>query len=193
VVKDTTRRKKLRREKEGLGDTVIVPKSRPRTEFQKDDGGFKTKRSVGVHEETTLVTPSKEDFSAFPHHGLDPHPALSHIIHHITEMGYAMCPYPVSFKMNPIGPASWFDHALRDEALFHALLYTTTSYAGLIGGSTETKESVVHLGKSVGLVKGRLRSMCDVANGNEVTVLVEGTARAVSCLAFTEVYILVLM
>ncbi len=98
-----------------------------------------------------------------------------------------MCPHLVSLKINPIGPTSWFDHALRDEALFHALLYTTTSYAGLIRGSTETKESVVHFGKSVSLVKERLKSICDVRNGNKLTSLVEGTARAVSCLAFTEV------
>lgn len=193
VVKDTTRRKKLRREKEGSSEKAISEKSQMRDESQEDDGGVKTKQTSRGPEERTPTTLPKVNFSTFPSHGLDPHPELSPVIHHITEMGYAMCPHLVSFRTNPIGPTSWFDHALRDEALFHALLYTTTSYAGLTGGSTETKDSIVHFGKSVSLVKDRLKSMCDVANGNEVTILVEGTARAVSCLAFTEVSLLDLM
>jgi hypothetical protein len=190
VVKDTTRKKKLRREKENPKEKTIVENPPPTDEIQEDRLGVKTRPSSREAEETTLAALPKEYFSKFKYNELDPHPELLPIIHHITEMGYAMCPHLVSFKINPIGPTAWFDHALRDEALFHALLYTTTSYAGLIGGSTETKESIVHFGKSVSLVKERLRSMCDVRNGNEVTALVEGTARAVSCLAFTEVSLL---
>jgi hypothetical protein len=180
VVKDTTRRKKLWREKGRPKEKTIHAKAKP-----KD--GIEDKYSSVSPEGMTLATLPREYFSKFPFHELDPHPELSPIIHHITQMGHAMCPHLLSFRINPIGPTAWFDQALRDEALFHALLYTTTSYAGLIGGSTETKESIIHFGKSVGLVKERLRDMCDVRNGNQVTVFVEGTARAVSCLAFTEV------
>ncbi|KAE9369661.1 hypothetical protein N431DRAFT_344728 [Stipitochalara longipes BDJ] len=187
VVKDTTRRKKLKREKDGTREKAISARPQSRDGLFGDDLGLETTQSSVVPEAMTLVTLPKEYFSPFPYNELDPHPELSPIIHHITEMGYAMCPHLVSFKINPIGPTSWFDHALRDEALFHALLYTTTSYAGLMGGSTETKDSIIHFGKSVSLVKERLKSMCDIRNGNEVTILVEGTARAVSCLAFTEV------
>jgi hypothetical protein len=187
VVKDTTRRKKLRRETEEWGEKVATAKPRLIEPHQGRYLGLDKKQSLIASKETTLAALPQEYFLPSPSNELDPHPELSPIIHHITEMGYAMCPHLVSFKINPIGPTAWFDHALRDEALFHALLYTTTSYAGLIGGSTETKESIVHFGKSVSLVKERLSSMCDLKNGNEVTVLVEGTARAVSCLAFTEV------
>jgi hypothetical protein len=186
VVKDTTRKKKLRREKERPKISISV---RPESEdgFQEGCSSLKTRQPSVVPEEMTLANLPKEYYSKLPYKEMDPHPELSPIIHHITEMGYAMCPHLVSFRINPIGPTAWFEHALRDEALFHALLYTTTSYAGLIGGSTETKESIVHFGRSVSLVKERLKSMCDVRNGNVVTALVEGTARAVSCLAFTEV------
>jgi hypothetical protein len=186
VVKDTTRKKKLRRENERPKISISV---RPESEdgFQEGCSSLKTRQPSVVPEEMTLANLPKEYYSKLPYREMDPHPELSPIIHHITEMGYAMCPHLVSFRINPIGPTAWFDHALRDEALFHALLYTTTSYAGLIGGSTETKESIVHFGRSVSLVKERLKSMCDMRNGNVVTALVEGTARAVSCLAFTEV------
>jgi hypothetical protein len=186
VVKDTTRKKKLRRVK-GAPGVSISAKSGSKDETQGVFLGLKTRQSSVSPEGTTLANLPKEYFSSFPYKEMDPHPELSPIIHHITEMGYAMCPHLFSFRINPIGPTTWFHDALRDEALFHALLYTTTSYAGLIGGSTETKESILHFGKSVSLVKERLMSMCDVRNGNTVTVLVEGTARAVSCLAFTEV------
>jgi hypothetical protein len=186
VVKDTTRKKKLRRENERPKVSISV-KPESKDEVQEGCLSLKTRQPSVVPEEMTLAGLPKEYYSKLPYKEMDPHPELSPIIHHITEMGYAMYPHLVSFRINPIGPTAWFDHALRDEALFHALLYTTTSYAGLIGGSTETKKSIVHFGRSVSLVKQRLKSMCDVRNGNIVTVLVEGTARAVSCLAFTEV------
>jgi hypothetical protein len=125
--------------------------------------------------------------SGLPSNELDPYPQLSPIIHHITEMGNAMYPHMFSLRFNPLSPTAWFDHALRDEALFHALLYTTSSYHGLILGTTKSKESIFHFEKSVSLVKERLKSLCDVRMGNVVTIFVEGTARAVSCLAFTEV------
>ena len=184
--KDSSRKRKLRRENETPTSKALIVNSGSIIEIEKDESSLKSKQ-ISSETEVTLATLPKEYFSSFPRKELDPHPGLSLIIHHVTEMGYAMYPNLVSFKMSPISPTAWFDSALRDEALFHALLFTTTSYAGLIGGSTETKESIVHFGKSVGLVKERLEWMCDVRSGRKVTVLVEGTARAVSCLAFTEV------
>jgi hypothetical protein len=186
AVKDSSRKRKLRRENETSNSKALLANSESIIEVQEDELSFKSEQT-SRETETTLTTLPTEYSSSFPHKELDPHPGLSLIIHHITEMGYAMYPHLVSFKINPISPTAWFDSALGDEALFHALLYTTTSYAGLIAGSTETKESIVHLGKSVGLVKERLDLMCDVRKGGKVTVLVEGTARAVSCLALTEV------
>jgi hypothetical protein len=181
AVKDSSRKRKLRRESEPPTSKALIGNSESIIE---DKLSLKSKQ---ISSETDLATLPKEYFSSFPRKELDPHPGLSFIIHHITEMGYAMYPDLVSDKISPISPTAWFDSALRDEALFHALLFTTTSYAGLIGGNAETKESIVHFGKSVGLVKERLEWMCDVRSGKKVTVLVEGTARAVSCLAFTEV------
>jgi hypothetical protein len=187
AVKDSSRKRKLRRENETPTSKAFIVSSESITEVEEDKLSLKSKQISSETEEVTLATLPNEYFSSFPRKELDPHPVLSLIIHHVTEMGYAMYPDLVSFKMSPISPTAWFDSALRDEALFHALLFTTTSYAGLIGGSTETKESIVHFGKSVGLVKERLEGMCDVRSGRKVTVLVEGTARAISCLAFTEV------
>jgi hypothetical protein len=186
VVKDTTRKKKLWRENERPKISISV-KPESKDEVQESCSSLKTRQPSVVPEEMTLANLPKGYYSKLPYKEMDPHHELSPIIHHIAEMGYAMCPHLVSFRINPTGPTAWFDHALRDEAMFHALLYTAMSYAGLIGGSMETKESIAHSWEDVSLVKERLKSMCDVSNGTVVTVLVEETARAVSCLAFTEV------
>ncbi|KAL2072124.1 hypothetical protein VTL71DRAFT_11467 [Oculimacula yallundae] len=137
------------------------------------------------------TSPSPSPFTSLsPTLGLDPNPSLSPIIHHLTEMGAAMYPFAASFRFNPVSPARWFDCALRDEALMHALLYTSSTYLGLLRGSTENKEAFVHGGRSVELVKGRLEDMGrmgeGMSDGGMVVEVVESTVRAVSCLAISE-------
>lgn len=100
-------------------------------------------------------------------------------------MGDAMYPFVSSFRFNPVSPAAWFDCALKDDALMHALLYTSSTYFGLLKGVTENKEATVHKGKSISLVKERLDGMS--GRGEVVTEVVEMTVRAVSCLAISEV------
>jgi hypothetical protein len=189
VVKDTARKKRLQREKRNHAEKRLEATCQSRDEVQEYNLAVSPARSPVSPEATTMVTLPRNysPIPRFPSNELDPHPLLSPIIYHITAMGNAMYPLVSSFRFNPISPAAWFDHALRDEALFHALLYTTSSYAGLISGTTESKESIIHVGKSVSLVKERLNCMGDVRKGQVVSVLVEGTVRAVSCLAITEV------
>ena len=91
-----------------------------------------------------------------------------------------MWPLESSLHFNPVSPAGWFDWALSDEALFHALLYTTATYAGLVRGTTESKEAVLHAGLSMKLIGERLGKT--LSNGGRE----EGIIGAVSCLAFTE-------
>lgn len=120
----------------------------------------------------------------FPLASLDPHPQLSPIIYYVASIGTAMWPLEDKLRFNPISPCNWFDSALSDDALFHALLYTTSTYAGLISGTTENKESIMHVGRSLKLVNERLKSLR--RPGQELQVSME-TIGAVSCLAITEV------
>jgi hypothetical protein len=113
-------------------------------------------------------------------HTLDPHPALSRTIYYISTVGSLMWPLESSLHFNPVSPVGWFDWALSDEALFHALLYTMATYVGLVRGTTESKEAVLHAGLSMKLIGERLGK--SVSNGGRE----EGIIGAVSCLAFTE-------
>lgn len=63
-------------------------------------------------------------------------------------------------------------------------MYTTSTYAGLISGTTESKESIIYVGKSVSLVHKRLNNM-SLNDGLSIESQ-ESTARAVSCLAISE-------
>ena len=139
------------------------------------------------NDQAMALSHSARSSTIFPSPGLDPHPELSPIIYHVTNMGTAMWPLETSVQFNPISPASWFDWALSDEALFHALLYTTSAYVGLISGSTESKEAIVHKGKSVSLVDQRLSRLSPLTFKKDETRTDEGTIGAVSCLAITEV------
>ena len=123
----------------------------------------------------------------FPSLGLDPHPQLSPIIYHLNIVGSAMYPLESAMKFNPLSAAPWFDFALSDETLFHALLYTTSTYAGLILGSTESKDSIVHVGKSVSLLNRRLKGLGSKTLQFEGVDVEDATIGAVSCLAITEV------
>lgn len=118
---------------------------------------------------------------------LDPNPQLSPIIYQVKRMGTAMWPLEDHVRFNPISPAGWFDWALSDAALFHAILYTTSTYAGLILGTTESKEAIVHEGKSMSLVNQRLSSLSSLGSEKDGGKIDDGTIGAVSCLAITEV------
>jgi hypothetical protein len=180
VVKDATRK---RRQQKGL-NILNEEKS-------------KTKLKNGLEVEDSAITQRDCSSSAKPDatvtrvlnrpiisNNLDPHPELSYDIHNMQAIGAAMYPLVASFGFNPVSPASWFDSALQDEALYHALMYTTSTYAGLISGTTESKESMFYVGKSVSTVYKRLKNM-SLNDGLPMESL-ESTARAVSCLAISE-------
>jgi len=182
VVKDSSRKRKL--QKRGINKA-------------KTGGGTQDdKREIRGSESESFITTLEDTLSPstiradseieevargfpVPTLGLDPHPQLSPIIYHVSEIGESMWPLSDLFGFNPISPASWFDWCLTDDALFHALLYTTSTYAALHSGTTESKESIVHVGKSLNLINERLSRP-----GVEVET---GTIGAVSCVALTEV------
>jgi hypothetical protein len=106
------------------------------------------------------------------------------MIYYVQAIGDAMFPLSSSIKFNPISPANWFDWALSDDALFQALMYTMSSYEGMIRGAPvrETKEAIVYGGECLRLLNARLSEktigVADVA---------DGTIGTVSCLAMVEV------
>jgi len=103
-------------------------------------------------------------------------PALYDLVSHLSTVSNAMFPLESRLKFNPISPASWFDFAMSDPALMHALLYTSVSYAGLLSGVTEPHEAVVQRLQSIRLLNKRF-------NKDEIE---DGTIGAVSCLATTD-------
>ncbi|KAK0101579.1 hypothetical protein ONS95_006743 [Cadophora gregata] len=168
VVKDSTRKKRLIRQlnaarNASVGSVTDAPVT-----------SSKNRPVASDSDPSAIIIPG-------PTQGLDPHPHLSPIIHHLISVGDAMYPFVSAFRFNPISPAKWFYCALKDDALFHALLYTTSTYLGLLKGVTENNEAIVHAGRSIALVRERLDRMGRVG-GFEV----EGTVRAVSCLAMSE-------
>ncbi|KAH7395644.1 hypothetical protein BKA64DRAFT_745837 [Cadophora sp. MPI-SDFR-AT-0126] len=167
AVKDSTRKKRLMRQLNAeraatIGSFIDVPARSSRDGPATNDS-----------DQSLLTFP-------VPTQGLDPHPHLSPIIHYLASVGDAMYPFVSVFRFNPISPAKWFDCALKDDALFHALLYTTSTYLGLLKGATESKEAIIHAGRSIGLLRERLEGMH--MSGEAL----EGAIRAVSCLAISE-------
>ena len=74
---------------------------------------------------------------------------------------------------------SWFQTALADTALFHALLYASSTYAGRIAGVTDSMDAAVHMERTARLVNDRL--------DGPIENLTDSTIGAVSCLAMGEV------
>ncbi|KAH9212956.1 hypothetical protein DL95DRAFT_447303 [Leptodontidium sp. 2 PMI_412] len=172
VVKDSTRKKRLMRQLNAERSEGSNPSSSSRPD------------QPALTSSSSQPPDADPQPFAMPTQGLDPHPHLSPIIHHLISMGDAMYPFVSSFRFNPVSPASWFDCALKDDALMHALLYTSSTYFGLLKGVTENKEAIVHGGRSIGLVKERLAGM--TRRGEVMNEVLEGTVRAVSCLAISE-------
>lgn len=189
VVKDSSRKKKAQRKQEEQSKekqmTTHSSKYSENSQIDISVENFTESREISPTL-TGSVIPRYPRPPIFPSLGLDPHPQLSPIIYHITSMWDAMYPLASSFRFNPMSPASWFDWALSDEALFHALLYTTSTYAGLIVGTTQKGDSVIHVGKSVVLVNERLRGLVK-RKGEGGMGIEDSTITAVSCMAITEV------
>jgi hypothetical protein len=102
-------------------------------------------------------------------------------------MGRAMWPLELLCKFNPVSPAMWFNWAMSDNALFQALLYTTSSYASLLSGMTESKESIIHLGESVRMLQTRIKGEDRAGFQRQAKEIRDGAMAVVSCLALTEV------
>lgn len=119
---------------------------------------------------------------------LDPHPQLTPMIYYVQAIGDAMFPLSSSIKFNPISPANWFDWALSDDALFQALMYTMSSYEGMIRGAPggETKEAIGYGGECLRLLNARLRE-----KRIERDEVAESTIGTVSCLAMVEVSVFI--
>lgn len=171
MVKDSTRKRRLQRQLDAV---------------KASGSSSKIEEGEGSSSQQQLINPAHlPPPPPVPTLGPDPHPWLSPIVYHLTAMGDAMYPLVSSFRFNPVSPAAWFDCALKDDALFHAILYTSSTYQGLLSGVTESKEAISHVGKSLTLVNTRLAGMSE---GREVvSEVVESTVRAVSCLGISEV------
>jgi hypothetical protein len=170
VVRDSSRRKKA----------MHLKSLQPLPSQHKNTSSSSKSDSTDSNSTTSSIETRHPSIQNLIFHTLDPHPTLSRTIYYISTVGSLMWPLESSLHFNPVSPAGWFDWALSDEALFHALLYTTATYAGLVRGTTESKDAVLHAGLSMKLIGERLGKT--VSNeGRE-----EGIIGAVSCLAFTE-------
>ncbi|TAQ89839.1 hypothetical protein B7494_g1825 [Chlorociboria aeruginascens] len=174
VVKDFTRKKQLQ---EGNATKKTDPK-RHRELGKEKENKFQNQGNLDSSETKVVQTFNQEPRLSFLQ--LDPHPQLSAIICHIITVGSAMYPLEVVLHFNPLSPASWFEFAFSDEALFHALMYTTSAYAGLISGSPETKEAITHMGKSISLVNTRLETMTHDQREGSLSIA-DGTIGAALC------------
>ncbi|KAE8441420.1 hypothetical protein EG329_004976 [Mollisiaceae sp. DMI_Dod_QoI] len=195
VVRDSSRRKKLQRQQQVSSFENVQPRQQPRQQLSQqardvvnEGETYDSAGCISLNAEQATTAISRRYFESapsFPTQGMDPHPYLSPYLYRITALGEAMYPLVSSFRFNPISPATWFDCALRDEALFHAILYVTCTYADLITGAGENPEAIQHVGKSVSLVKERLDQIIQIGRRPEFE-FVEMTVRTVSCLAITE-------
>jgi hypothetical protein len=100
---------------------------------------------------------------------------LKHYIKHAPKRIY---PLESCLSSNPLRSPSWFQMAMGDEALLHGVLYAGALYLALLEGKRESKETMYHFSKLVGIVNGRL------SGGREVE---DNTIGAVTCLALGEV------
>ena len=175
-MKDTFAKRKEKQDgyQAPLSENVEI--MRPMT--RQHDSGYKLEASTENMSQISMTTHGID----CPRHGLHPHPRLLPVLYHISCLGAAMWPLESLLKFNLTRPTLWFDWALQDLALFEALLYTTSSYAGLLLGSTESKESIMHVGNALSLL--RTRVLEPRAFGQ---VVQDSTVAAVSCLALTEV------
>jgi hypothetical protein len=181
VVKDATRKRSQQKQEKsklekGGQESLVDNKEQEKRSHLTSRLMQKTIRRT---ENTSEVNRANEySTSMIPSAGLDPHPELSPTIYHVATIATAMWPLEPFLRFNPISPILWFDWALNDEALLHALLYTTCSSAGLISGTTEDRNAIFHVGKSLRLINERLGGF------EEVSETIIGAA---SCLALAEV------
>ena len=109
---------------------------------------------------------------------LDAQPQLRKAIGYLTTVASAMYPMELYFHFNPLSPERWFQTALADTAQFHALLYASCVYHGLVQGITESREAALHLERASRLINDRL--------SGPAAEITDTTIGAVSCLAMGE-------
>ncbi|RDW77530.1 hypothetical protein BP6252_05583 [Coleophoma cylindrospora] len=102
------------------------------------------------------------------------HALLNHYVYHVTERLY---PLSKQLKFNPFRGEAWFQFAVTDAAMLHALLYSGANYISLLEGKRESEDSVYHLGKTVEIVNRRLQ---------ESVTVDDSTIGALTCVALGE-------
>lgn len=108
----------------------------------------------------------------------DPEPSLSAVVHDLINVSSRMYPMEGAFKFNPLSPAQWFHFAQADQALYHALQYTSATYQSLYDGEKQSRRAAYEMSQCIHLLNERLRVDDDVT---------DGTIAATSCLALVEV------
>lgn len=105
------------------------------------------------------------------------------ITQHIKNMGVAMFPLSSLYKFNPVDPDGCLGWHPEEEVVYHGTLYVTSTYATLISGKPESKETMSHMGRVVTMVNSRLQEMGTA--GNDPTH--KGLVEAIACIALAEV------
>jgi hypothetical protein len=105
-------------------------------------------------------------------------PSLSAVVHDLINVSSRMYPNEGAFKLNPLSPAHWFHFAQSDQALYHALQYTSATYQSLYDGEKQSKRAALEMAQCMHLLNDRLSDVDDIA---------DGTIGATSCLALVEV------
>jgi hypothetical protein len=103
------------------------------------------------------------------------HQLLSNYMTHVTSRIF---PIAGPLKFNPFKTQGWFQFAVTDAAMLHALLYAGAVYLALLNGKTESEDTVHHLSQTISIVSKRL---------SETEQVQDSTIGAISCLALGEV------
>lgn len=172
AMRDSARKKKRgaqREASEGARSRDLQNDSRPETplSFERLQHYLRNKVEIEV----------EKSYQTIPY-ARDPHPSLSAVVHDLINVSSRMYPMESAFRFNPLSPAHWFHFAQADQALYHALQYTSATYQSLYDGEVQSRRAAMEMGKCVGLLNERLQAHDEVS---------DGTIAATSCLALVEV------
>lgn len=102
------------------------------------------------------------------------------VLRHVTTVAIGIYPMESYFTYNPF-KLVWFDGRMTNNMLFHAAMYLSSSYLGLMEDKQDSSEATEQMGIAILLINENLRSARPDISDKLIS--------AVSCLAMCEVSI----
>jgi hypothetical protein len=105
---------------------------------------------------------------------------MSHATHallskYLTYASSRMFPVGSSLKTSPLKSPTWFQFAITDAAMFHAMLYAAAVYSALLEGMSESRDAIYHQNQTILILQTRL--------SRSTGQFEDSTLGAISCLA----------